>query len=205
MQLVQRLREQDPAVTPALDWLDRRLARESTTADELVHVEHQEQIANHATVRNVITSMRLLSQADWADFFESVSLVHDGAVRRARAWRRWTFRRATGTAMPSRSSRGGAGMTSSRWPGGPSAWRPHAASAHAEPRHGDPGYYLIAKGRAALERDLELPGSRPAVASPRVGAGGGAPVSRRDRAGDPRDRVGPRRPDAVRGSLRAGS
>ena len=77
VQLVQRLREQDPAVTPTLDWLDRRLTRETTTADELVHVEHQEQIANHATVRNVITSMRLLSQADWADFFESVSLVHE--------------------------------------------------------------------------------------------------------------------------------
>ena len=86
VQLAQRLREQDPAVTPALEWLDRRLAREGTTADEIVHVEHQEQIANHATVRNVITSMRLLSSADWADFFESVSLVHealcDGHARR---------------------------------------------------------------------------------------------------------------------------
>ena len=28
------------------------------------------------------------------------------------------------------------------------------AAAHEEPRHRDPGYYLIAKGRAALERDL---------------------------------------------------
>ncbi len=77
VQLVQRLREQDPAVTPALEWLDRRLAREGTTAEDIVHVEHQAQIANHATVRNVITSMRLLSSADWADFFESVSLVHE--------------------------------------------------------------------------------------------------------------------------------
>ena len=42
-----------------------------------MHVEHQEQVATHATVRNVITSMRLLSSADWADFFESVSLVHE--------------------------------------------------------------------------------------------------------------------------------
>ncbi len=75
--LAQRLREQDPAVTPALEWLDQRIAREGTTAEDLVHVEHQEQIANHATVRNVITSMRLLSSADWADFFESVSLVHE--------------------------------------------------------------------------------------------------------------------------------
>ena len=51
--------------------------RDGTTSDEIVRLEHQEQIANHATVRNVITSMRLLSSADWADFFESVSLVHE--------------------------------------------------------------------------------------------------------------------------------
>ena len=77
VQLVQRLREQDPAVTPALEWLDRRFAREGSTAEDIVHAEHQQQIANHSSVRNVITSMRLLSSADWADFFESVSLVHE--------------------------------------------------------------------------------------------------------------------------------
>jgi cyclic beta-1,2-glucan synthetase len=105
--LAQRLREQDPAVTPALEWLDRRIAREGTTAEDLVHVEHQEQIANHATVRNVITSMRLLSSADWADFFESVSLVHEALC--------------DGTAMPWKSSRAEAPTTSSRWHG--ARWR----------------------------------------------------------------------------------
>ena len=122
VQLVQRLREQDPAVTPALEWLDRRLTRETTTADEIVHVEHQEQIANHATVRNVITSMRLLSSADWADFFESVSLVHEALCDGTRVAEmdfptRDRYRHAV-----EELSRAEAGATSWRWPGGRCAW-----------------------------------------------------------------------------------
>jgi cyclic beta-1,2-glucan synthetase len=67
VQLVQRLRDQDPAVTPALQWLDERLAAQHTTADEMVREEHQSQGAMNVTVRNAITSMRLLSAFDWAD------------------------------------------------------------------------------------------------------------------------------------------
>ena len=80
VQLVQRLRDQDPKVTPALLWLDRRLLAQGTTADENVHEEHHEQGAMNVTVRNVITSMRLMSAVDWAEFFESVSQV-DAVLR----------------------------------------------------------------------------------------------------------------------------
>src|SRR5271167_4563816 len=38
VELVQRLRDQDQRVTPALTWLDERLAAEGTTADEIVHL-----------------------------------------------------------------------------------------------------------------------------------------------------------------------
>jgi len=75
VQLVQRLRDQDPAVTPALLWLDQRLAAQGTTADDIVRVEHQRQAATNVTVRNVILSMTLMSSLDWAELFESVSLV----------------------------------------------------------------------------------------------------------------------------------
>jgi cyclic beta-1,2-glucan synthetase len=75
--LLGRLRDRDPAVTPTLEWLDRRLAEQGTTADEVVALEHQRQAATNATVRNVITSMRVISAFDWAAFFESVSLVDD--------------------------------------------------------------------------------------------------------------------------------
>ena len=51
-----------------------------TTADEAVRTEHQTQGAMNVTVRNVITSMRMISAVDWAEFFESVSLI-DAALR----------------------------------------------------------------------------------------------------------------------------
>src|SRR4030095_5147585 len=75
VQLVQRLRDQDPAVTPALVWLDQRLAAQGTTPDEIVRVEHQRQGAMNVTVRNVIMSMGLMSALEWKEFFESISLV----------------------------------------------------------------------------------------------------------------------------------
>ncbi len=83
VQLLQRLRDQDPEATPALTWLEARLATAGTTADEVVRDEHQRQGASSVTVRNVITSMRSISAVDWADLFEAMSLVD--AVLRADA------------------------------------------------------------------------------------------------------------------------
>src|SRR5204862_1348661 len=80
VQLFQRLRDQDPAVTPALRWLEELLAAQGTTAEATVRQEHQRQAAMNVTVRNVITSMRLISWFDWAQFVESVSLV-DATLR----------------------------------------------------------------------------------------------------------------------------
>ena len=77
VQLVQRLRDEDPATTPALLWLDERLSSQNTNADEIVREEHRRQGAANVTVRNIVTSMRLISELDWADFFESVSLVDE--------------------------------------------------------------------------------------------------------------------------------
>ncbi|TAK02465.1 MAG: glycosyl transferase [Chloroflexota bacterium] len=77
VQLFQRLRDQDPATTPALGWLEERLVAQGTTAEETVRLEHQRQAAMNVTVRNVITSMRLISWFDWAQFVESVSLVDE--------------------------------------------------------------------------------------------------------------------------------
>jgi cyclic beta-1,2-glucan synthetase len=75
VQLTQRLRDQDPEVWPAVDWIEEQFASESTTIEQVVHIEHQRQAATQVTVGNIITSMRLLSTLDWKDFFESVSKV----------------------------------------------------------------------------------------------------------------------------------
>ncbi|MEO7167029.1 MAG: glycosyl transferase, partial [Chthoniobacterales bacterium] len=75
VRLVERLRDQDPRVMPALVWLDKNLATAGTSVDEIVQAEHQREVGLNVTVRNIITSMRLISALDWAKIFESSSLV----------------------------------------------------------------------------------------------------------------------------------
>ena len=159
VQLVQRLRDLDPKVRPVLRWLDERLAAQGTTADDMVHAEHQQQAAMSVTVRNIITSMRLTSAFDWSEFFESVSPVDNilrGDPRFAEMdfVTRDTYRhaiedlaRGTGfseidvtTRVVDRARRAGV--------------EPHAREQPERERHMDPGYYLISQGRRAFEREL---------------------------------------------------
>lgn len=74
-QLAKRLRDQDPRTTPALAWLEKRLAEQGLSVDEVVDHSQQRQGASNVSIRNVITSMRLISDIDWAELFEKVSLV----------------------------------------------------------------------------------------------------------------------------------
>jgi cyclic beta-1,2-glucan synthetase len=77
VQLVQRLRDQDESITPALVWLDHKLSAQGTSPGKVIAREHHSQAAANATVRNIITSMRWMSSIDWLEFFESVSLVDE--------------------------------------------------------------------------------------------------------------------------------
>jgi cyclic beta-1,2-glucan synthetase len=159
VQLVQRLRDQDPVVTPALHWLDERLAAQGTTADDIVRVEHQRQAAMNVTVRNVITSMRLISAFDWAEFFESVSLV-DAILRADTDFAALDF--ATRDAYRheieelSRGSQHTELDVTRRAVLRAKRCRVEAQRVGDIPgdRWEDPGYYLISHGRAAFEQEL---------------------------------------------------
>src|SRR6058998_3632165 len=155
VQLVQRLREQDRAVTPALRWLDQRLEAQGTTSDDIVRLEHQRQAAMNVTVRNVIMSMSLMSALDWTEFFESVSLV-DEVLRAGTTYRAMDFvtrdryrhaieELARGSGRSELDVAREAVLHATRAGSGDD---PHDA------RRDDPGYYLIAKGRRALELAL---------------------------------------------------
>src|SRR5688500_10005848 len=89
---MQRLREQDPAVLPAVEWLEMQLQKLDLSIHDIVHEEHRRQAGAQVTVGNVITSMRLLSTLEWRDFFETVSLI-DRAVAKdpARIYARMEF------------------------------------------------------------------------------------------------------------------
>ncbi len=163
VQLVQRLRGQDPSVMSALDWLETRLRDQGTTADEVVALEHQAQAAANVTVRNIITSMRWMSSIDWPAFFESVSLVdevlggapgfaamdfttRDSYRARIELLSRRSWRSETEVALEAVHMARGAARE------GPA--QETAGSTGPSRAEEDPGFYLMAAGRRALERRL---------------------------------------------------
>ena len=158
VQLSQRLRDRDPDVTPALRWLNERLGAEGTTTDQIVRDEVQRQSALNVTVRNVITSMRLISAANWAEFFESVSPV-DAILRESSdfaamdfatrdLYRRAIEELARGSGHSETDVARGAIAAAGR------SRAPGADRDQSAPREGEPGYYLIADGRRRFEREL---------------------------------------------------
>ena len=152
VQLVQRLRDQDPAVTPTLRWLDRRLMAQGTTSDDIVRVEHQRQAAMNVTVRNIITSMRLISALDWAGFFESVSLV-DEVLRAGTNYAAMDF--ATRDAYRHAIEELARGSRLSELDvARKAALHAKRSDGLSDERGHDPGYFLIGSGRRAFERTL---------------------------------------------------
>ena len=155
VQLVQRLRDLDPKVGPILIWLDERLDAQGTTADEIVRAEHQDQTAMTVTVRNVITSMRLTSAFDWQEFFESVSLV-DEILRNGSNFADMDFAtRDFYRHAIEDLSRGTSHSEIEIARRAVQRAKDAASTNHgADDRAADPGYYLIAQGRLAFEREL---------------------------------------------------
>ncbi len=160
VQLIQRLRDLDPKVGPVLLWLDERLAVAGTSADEIVRAEHQEQGALSVSVRNVITSMRLISEFDWKKFFESVSLV-DEVLRNNTRFAdldfstRDDYRHAIEDLSrgSSHSEIEVALHVVRRVQREACSPEEDSCSATRE-RRMEPGYYLISRGRPAFEREL---------------------------------------------------
>ena len=159
VQLVQRLREQDPESTPALAWLGEQLSILGTSPDELVRLEHQRQAAMNVTVRNVITSMRTMSTFDWAEFFEGVSLV-DAALRASSHFGAMDFATRDRYRHAIEDLAQGSRRTELDVAREAMARAKHAApepgweGTAAEHREEDPGYYLISKGRRGFEREI---------------------------------------------------
>jgi cyclic beta-1,2-glucan synthetase len=164
VQLIQRLRDQEALITPALEWLNRRLAAQGTSPGEVVAEEHHAQGAATATVRNIISSMRWMSSIDWLEFFEKVSPVDD-VLRRASAFAGMDFATRdeyrnqvemlcrnsesseievarAAVLLAQNALESGVSGNKSQLPGIP------------ERAEADPGFYLLAKGRRDFERQL---------------------------------------------------
>jgi cyclic beta-1,2-glucan glucanotransferase len=156
-QLDHRLRDQDAFVTPALTWLSERLAAQGTSADHIIQEELREQGALNVTVRNVITSMRTISNIDWSEFFEEVSLV-DAALREESEFEAMDFatrdlyRRAI--ERLARGSRLSELDVAKRAVACALQVAKKSPSGRQSDREREPGYYLIARGRKRFEKEI---------------------------------------------------
>ena len=148
VQIVKRLRDQDPDVTPALAFLERRLAAEGLDSTAAVQMEHQRQGASNVTIRNIITSMRLIADIDWSEFFESVSLV-DVVLRGDAGFAAMDF--ATRNLYRSAIEDLARGSALDEIQIARAAVEAAVTGARASAREGESGYYLIAAGRSAFE------------------------------------------------------
>ena len=149
VQLVHRLRDQDASVAPASRWLAEQLARQGSSEEAVVQHEHQRQVAASITVRNIITSMRLISDLDWTELVEDVSRVDEVfAAGSAFATMDFPTRNLYRSAVEELSR--GSGLTEVEIARAAVA-EAQAAPSGAGDRLADPGYHLIAGGRARFE------------------------------------------------------
>ncbi|ARP82946.1 glycosyl transferase [Bordetella genomosp. 8] len=152
-QLSKRLRDLDPQETPVLSWLQGHLDAQGSTIEDVVRQAQQWQGAANVSVRNVISSMRLISDIDWAEWFESVSLT-DRCLREACPFAEMDFATRDLYRKGIEQLARGSSMSELEVARNASAM---ATAALAEPcdsdreRRGDPGFYLVGRGRTALE------------------------------------------------------
>lgn len=149
----QRLRDQGASTDAVLTAIERQLELHNTSANAVIQAEYQAQSADDVSVRNIITSMRLISNIDWADFFESVSLV-DRTLSTTPNYdlmdfpTRDRYRRAIENFA--RRARLGESEIAQR------AVREALAAEHLgrPPYERDTGFYLIGRGRKGFEKRI---------------------------------------------------
>jgi cyclic beta-1,2-glucan synthetase len=156
VQLVHRLRDQDPMLTPALTWVDERLVLQDTTAAAAVRDVHRRQGATNVFVRNIITSLRLISEVDWKQLFERLSAVDaifaaDSDFKTMDFPTRTLYRRAIED-LSRGSKRGELDIARAAVLAAKQA-RGQAPAAEQE-RRGDVGYILLGAGRRAFEEAI---------------------------------------------------
>ena len=153
-QLAKRLRDYDPDITPAQSWLEQRLAAQGTSIELVVQHAQQRQGASNVTMRNIITSMRLISDVDWAALFETVSLV-DACLSSASRFAEMDFAtRDLYRAAIEQLARGAPGSELDIAGEALTVASEARARAKAPPeaeRMGDPGFHLIGEGRNEFE------------------------------------------------------
>lgn len=147
-QIAKRLRGFDPADTPLHAWLEDRLTHQGSSIEAVVQNAQLRQGASNVTMRNIVTSMRLASEFDWAELVEDVSPI-DTRLRARSGFADMDFvtRNSYRTAIEVLAR----GSDFSEIAVTDAALDLAAAGVGAA---SDPGHGLIGPGRAALERTV---------------------------------------------------
>jgi cyclic beta-1,2-glucan synthetase len=161
VQLIQRLHGTDPGADEIQTWLTSRLAALGLTTEAVVAEEHQRQAAANVTVRNIVTSMRLISGVDWTLWFESVSLIDDTLKTyplfaemdfpTRNLYRNAIEELARHSSMSELDIVRRVVATARQTPNSTADSRPVTGW---QPATDDPGFYLIGDGRAGFESSI---------------------------------------------------
>ena len=74
---------QSAALALPLSWIEQKLAEEGLTIEALVQAENTQQAANQVTISNSISSLRRLTEVDWREFVEKMSVVEADTAERS--------------------------------------------------------------------------------------------------------------------------
>jgi len=73
--LTRQMQGQSPHLAFAIGWLEHRLSEHGLTIEQLVRADGQAQAADQVSIGNSISSLRFLDATDWRDFVEDHSVV----------------------------------------------------------------------------------------------------------------------------------
>ncbi len=143
-----QLREAGSKGEKIIEFVEGELAAQGVSSQEIIQNEYQLQSVDDVSVRNVITAMRLVSDIDWTEFFESVSLV-DGVLAESTNFNSidFTTRDRYRQSIERLARRSPFDEIQIARMVVEQAAQPTART----PREHDIGFYLIAKGRKSLE------------------------------------------------------
>jgi cyclic beta-1,2-glucan synthetase len=144
VQLIQRLRDQTSLASIAMEWLKRKTAELGYNFENAVSDEHHRQAAANVTIRNIVTSLRLISDVNWETWFDTVSLV-DKSMRTHANYAKMDF--------PSRTLYRTAIEELAR---GSNADEIEIAHKVLDQNGVDPGYHLIGAGRKQFEKTINF-------------------------------------------------
>jgi cyclic beta-1,2-glucan synthetase len=156
-ELTRHLQGQSPHFAFANSWLEHRLSEQGLTTERLVLAEGQAQAADQVSMGNSITSLRFLSSNDWRAFVEKHSLVERtlredpvGVYARMDFTTRDRYRHVVEeVAKRSPRSEYDVARDAIRFAQAMGSEKPDDRTAHV-------GYYLIDRGRAALEYNMRM-------------------------------------------------